>query len=461
MKTVLLIDDDRSTRLILSKVLKKAGWRVLEAGDGEVGLGMVEEHRPEVVVCDLHMPRCNGFQVCRQLRERLDGLHQTKIIVTTSSAYATDRVNAFEAGADEYLVKPLDPVEVVQMVERLVTANGSAEEAPAKAPAATVPADHAPRPPTPHTPTSRKDKPVALKFWGVRGSIPTPGPTTAFFGGNTTCVEVQADGEIIVLDAGTGIRGLGLELISELKGEPMNLTVLITHTHWDHIQGFPFFVPAYNPKNQIRILGYEGARKGLESTLSNQMESPYFPISMQQMPGNISIQELKDLKFSVGRVNVQAQFMNHPGVCVGYRVTTSAGTIVFIPDNEPFTRMKSTSTGSSEKDAAALEYAKQQDQKLVDFIRDADVLIMDSQYDAMEYPRHVGWGHTCVDDSVAIALSAGVKRLFLFHHDPGHDDTHVSHMVAWGRKIVARQGEKMTVEAAREGIEVVLTPAGK
>ena len=167
MKTVLLIDDDRVSRLTLSKVLKKAGWRVLEAEDGEVGLGIVEEQRPEVVVCDLLMPRCNGFQVCRQLRERLDGLQQTKIIVTTSSAYATDRVNAFEAGADEYLVKPLDPLEVVQMVQRLVTANGAAE-APAKPPPATTPADQAPRPPTPHAPVSRKDKPVALKFWGVQ-----------------------------------------------------------------------------------------------------------------------------------------------------------------------------------------------------------------------------------------------------------------------------------------------------
>ncbi|MBI3878419.1 MAG: response regulator, partial [Verrucomicrobia bacterium] len=281
MKTVLLIDDDRSSRLILSKVLKKAGWRVLEAEDGEVGLGLVEEHRPEVVVCDLLMPRCNGFQVCRQLRERIDGLHQTKIVVTTSSAYATDRVNAFEAGADEYLVKPIDPVEVVQIVERLRTANGG-ETAPAKTAPTEAASDQAAKPPPPAPAAILKDRPVALKFWGVRGSIPTQGPSTAFFGGNTTCVEVQADGEIVILDAGTGIRPLGLKLISEFKGVPVNLTVLITHTHWDHIQGFPFFVPAYNPKNQILILGYEGARRGLESTLSSQMESPYFPISMQQ-----------------------------------------------------------------------------------------------------------------------------------------------------------------------------------
>jgi phosphoribosyl 1,2-cyclic phosphodiesterase len=188
------------------------------------------------------------------------------------------------------------------------------------------------------------------------------------------------------------------------------------------------------------------------------MESPYFPISMQQMPGYIQFEEVKDMKFNVGRVGVHAQFMNHPGVCVGYRLNTSAGSIAFIPDNEPFFRLKSQNATLSEKDTAALDYARKQDQKLVDFIKDVDILMMDSQYDAMEYPKHVGWGHTCVEDTVAIALNANVRRLFLFHHDPGHDDTHVSHMVAWARKVVTQSGGRMTVDAAREGIEVVLTP---
>src|SRR5881396_4165249 len=123
-----------------------------------------------------------------------------------------------------------------------------------------------------------------LKFWGVRGSIPTPGPSTVQYGGNTSCVEIRADGEIIILDAGSGIRRLGLALAQEFKDQSLNLTLLITHTHWDHIQGFPFFVPAYDPQNKLRILGYEGAKKGLYSTLTHQMESPYFPVSLQHVP---------------------------------------------------------------------------------------------------------------------------------------------------------------------------------
>src|SRR5262249_18474851 len=154
------------------------------------------------------------------------------------------------------------------------------------------------------------DLPPMLRFWGVRGSIPTPGPLTVHFGGNTSCVEVRADGEIIVLDAGSGIRGLGLALAKEFADQPIRTTLLISHTHWDHIQGFPFFVPAYNPENKVRIIGYEGSRKGLVGSLSTQMESPYFPVSMRQMPSNLDVTEMKELEFAIGRVKVQAAFAN-------------------------------------------------------------------------------------------------------------------------------------------------------
>jgi len=293
----------------------------------------------------------------------------------------------------------------------------------------------------------------------VRGSIPTPGPGTVQYGGNTSCVEIRADGEIIILDAGSGIRQLGLALTREFKDQPIDLTLLITHTHWDHIQGFPFFTPAYNPQNKLRVLGYEGAREGLYSTLTYQMESPYFPVSLQHVPGNIDVTELKELEFFVGRVRVEAVFVNHPGICVGYRLFTSAGSIAYIPDNEPFQRMRSHARGQKTLDRLeALNFASDQDQKIIHFLQDADVLIIDSQYDDDEYQSHVGWGHGCVEDVVALALFAKVKQLFLFHHDPDHDDAQISRMVGWARRLVALQGETLTIDAAREGLEFVLRP---
>jgi phosphoribosyl 1,2-cyclic phosphodiesterase len=337
------------------------------------------------------------------------------------------------------MVKPIKPREMSRVIDDLVHAEARADDELPK-PAA-LPGNH----------------PARLKFWGVRGSGPTPGPATIFYGGNTSCIELRADGEIIILDAGTGIRPLGQELTAEFPDQPVQITLLISHTHWDHIQGFPFFVPAYNSRNRVRILGYEGARKGLETTLSSQMESPYFPIGMRQMPGNITVHELKELEFNIGSIPVKAAFLNHPGICMGYRLNTSVGSISYLPDNEPFQRLRSLLVHRSEEDTiAAMKFATNEDQKIIEFIRESDILIIDAQYDDAEYQTHVGWGHGCVDDIVALALIAKVRRLYLFHHDPDHDDRQVARMVAWARELVDSQGETLVVEAAREGLEIQL-----
>jgi phosphoribosyl 1,2-cyclic phosphodiesterase/ActR/RegA family two-component response regulator len=439
MNSILLIDDDSVVRAVLSRWLRAEGWQVLEAEDGEKGLEIALHHRPAIVVCDLLMPRCNGYQVIRTLRAHREELPRIKIIVSTSSSFATDRLNALECGADEYVVKPPNKVQFLKLIEKLC-----APQPLSLQPSVSVGEDSTP----PRT---------KVKFWGVRGSIPTPGPRTVFYGGNTSCVEVRGDGEIIILDAGTGLRCLGDELAVEFKGRPLEMTLLLTHTHWDHIHGFPFFAPVYNPNNKLRVLSVQGAQKDLESTLSTQMESPFFPVSMGQLPGNITVQEIKDLTFQIGNIKVQAAFVNHPGVCVGYRLFTSHGSIAYLPDHELFQRLKALGTPQSANDFPAVEeFARHQDEKLVEFLKDVDVLITDSQYDATEYMSRVGWGHSCADDSVALAVAAGAKALFLFHHDPSHDDEKISRMVARARDLAKHLGSDIRVEAAREGLEMEL-----
>ena len=432
MRTILLIDDDECCRAPAAEMLRRANWKVIEAGDGEAGVELAVKHRPDVILCDLLMPRGNGYFVCRTVRSQIE-LRHTKIIVATGRDYAADRKSAQEAGADDYLVKPIVFPDLLEALARVLPNGTNGMGRPQE------------------QGTNLAERGTKVKFWGVRGSIPSPGPGTVRYGGNTSCVEVRADGQLIVLDAGSGIRGLGHALDAEFKSTPIDLTLLISHTHWDHIQGFPFFLPAYHPKNRLRILGYEGARDGLAATLAGQMESPYFPIALKQMPGNIVIEEVKDMQFQVGSVRVEACFSNHPGVCVGYRLYTSAGSIVYLPDNES---VHEPITEPNSPDALPRTI----EQRLATFVQDADVLICDAQFTREEYAAHLGWGHGCVDDVVRFAVTCNVKQLYLFHHDPAHDDTFVDGMLAQARDLAAKAGSALRVEAAREGEECVLAP---
>ena len=441
MKTVLIIDDDAQYRGLIAESLQAHGWRVLAASNGQAGLEDARQHRPDVVLCDLLMPGGNGFRVCRALRAE-PTLRDTKIIITSGRDFGEDRRAAHEAGADEYLTKPFSSLALLALLERLALG------------AATI----APQNPAANPATAGADAaPTRVKFWGVRGSIPSPGPGTVVFGGNTSCIEIRTAGQIIILDAGTGLRALGRTLAEEFANRPLDLKLLLTHTHWDHIQGLPFFRPVYQPQCRLQIYGYEGARKSLVNVLSGQMESTYFPVLFHELPSNIQIEELTELAFQIGAVPVQARFANHPGMCVGYRIFTPHGSVAFFPDNEPHTRLHKASPTSPLGTPASLVYAEEQEQQLADFLRGTEVLILDSQYDAEEYQTHIGWGHGFVDYAVALAIKAQVKRLFLFHHDPEHDDAKIEAMQAHGRKLAAEAGATLQVDAARERMELELT----
>jgi phosphoribosyl 1,2-cyclic phosphodiesterase len=183
------------------------------------------------------------------------------------------------------------------------------------------------------------------------------------------------------------------------------------------------------------------------------MESPFFPVGLREVPANVRIEELKEMSFHVGAVRVQAYYANHPGICVGYRLFTSEGSVAFFPDFEPYHshRHLNHHHNSGDTTHTHADYAQQAEQKVIEFLRGTDVLIMDAQYDRQEYGQHVGWGHACLDDVVALALKAEVKQLYLFHHDPGHDDAKISAMVAEARQQVAAQKGTLQIEAAQKG----------
>ena len=294
------------------------------------------------------------------------------------------------------------------------------------------------------------DLAVSVRFWGVRGSIPSPGLETTHYGANTSCLEVRADKQILILDAGSGLRPLGVALEEEFAASGFEATLLISHTHWDHIQGLPFFVSAYSARNRIRILTPPAKRGQIERALQNQMEPIHFPVRFASLAGIAGIDELPAKGKTIGDVRVRAVNLNHPGGCAAYRLDVDGVSIGYLPDHEPYHSMTRTAAPSAEAKASKRELAA--------FIRDCDLLILDTQYDETEYPHRVGWGHGCVVDSVALAVAAEVRELVLFHHDPAHTDGKIAQMLTRAEELLNQAQSPMTLRAAREGDDIRLSP---
>jgi phosphoribosyl 1,2-cyclic phosphodiesterase len=265
---------------------------------------------------------------------------------------------------------------------------------------------------------------MRIRFWGVRGSIATASPETTRVGGNTSCVEVLHGETRLILDAGTGLRALGAELEGTIEAH-----ILLSHFHWDHLQGFPFFAPAYRPGNRIEVYGPSFSALDTEAALRVQMQSPHFPVGLEAMRAALRFHSVTPGgSFRAGELEVRTLSVNHPNGCLAYRISSDAHSIVFATDLE------------HQGDATLLER----------FCAGADVLIYDAQYTDEEYPRFRGWGHSTASEGVRIARAAGVGQLVLFHHDPSHDDWQVARIEA-----EARQQFAATV-AAREGLTLDL-----
>jgi phosphoribosyl 1,2-cyclic phosphodiesterase len=283
--------------------------------------------------------------------------------------------------------------------------------------------------------TSTSTRGLSIRFWGVRGSIASPGREMAGVGGNTSCVEIRAGETVLVLDAGTGIRALGDQLLRE---RAPHVTLLLSHLHWDHIQGLPFFVPAWLPSSRLDVVGAPSTASpqiGLRDSLSMQMQPPHFPVRLSDMGALLGFRAIESgQEFTVGDARITARRLNHPGGVLGYRIETAGRSVVYATDTE--------------------HYACP-DPYLVKLAKDADVLIYDAMYTEAEYrgevgASRVGWGHSTWEAGVAVAEAARVGQLVLFHHDPQRTDREVAALEA--QADLARPG---TI-AAREGLELSL-----
>jgi phosphoribosyl 1,2-cyclic phosphodiesterase len=301
---------------------------------------------------------------------------------------------------------------------------------------------------------------LSVRIWGDRGSIPCPGKDTVLYGGNTSCLEIRADHKLVIIDFGTGIKPLGDWLMAnDFKKGPIDADIFISHTHWDHIMGFPMFTPLFIPTTRLRIRGpvsYED--ETLEQIIGAQLTYRYWPVRISELSAHIEYAQIKETSLDLGDgLWVTTKYLNHPILCLGYRFEYRGKCIVTAYDNEPFRNLFPTdpSDPSYDEDAAreGEAAAGEENEKLLRFFEGADVLIHDSQYTAAEYIKHLGWGHSSFEHAINSAHRARVKKLVLFHHDPNRTDYELERLeVSYQKRVTGKTSVEVLM--AREGLLV-------
>lgn len=276
---------------------------------------------------------------------------------------------------------------------------------------------------------------MKISIRGVRGSIPTTGPDTTRYGGNTSCVVVEEEGHMLVLDGGSGMQKFRLEQYTTEK----RLDILLTHLHLDHIQGLGFFDPFFDPSLEVHIWG-PVSTNSLHARLSRYLSPPLFPVLLRDLPCKLSLHEIENSSFEIGGLQIESRYVIHPGPTVGYRINGKRSSFTYIPDHEPALGRKGLPS-----DPRWLSGS--------DLARETNLLLHDAQYSATEYENRSGWGHSSMDDALSFAAMTGVQRLLLAHHDPGHSDEKLNELLA---DLVNRRGNILDYELAAEGMQIEL-----
>lgn len=302
-----------------------------------------------------------------------------------------------------------------------------------------------------------------VTLWGTRGSIPCPGPNTVKYGGNTLCLEVRYGeaNQLVIVDAGSGIRALGSQLMrQDLPKGPIKAKMFFSHTHWDHISGFPFFIPIFVPTTQLEIYGpVSFENESLAEVIGGQLQYRYFPVTMAELSAKITYNRLQETELELdGGLKLKTKYLNHPITCLGYRFEFEGKSIVTVFDHEPYRNLFAADPASPDYDADLVregqEAADAENQRILNFMKDADIVLHDAQYSQKEYLKgKQGWGHSTFEWAVNAGHKAGVKKLVLIHHDPERTDAQIDELEASYQALI-RGKSKMEVVFAREGMRL-------
>ena len=436
---ILIGEDTPDMAYMMRFALEGAGYSVETTSDGEACLARARETLPDLLVLDIMMPKMHGIAVLRALRA--DSLtRHLPVLICTAKDFKTEYEQCIELGVVDVLIKPQDTPLLVEKVDAFLRKKDSGAVAAPEVPAPSIapvpaPAPYLPRLETPHG---------RVSLWGTRGSTPTPGARFLRHGGHTSCISLVVGDEHIIFDAGSGIRELGVELN---KRPPTKLHLFITHTHWDHIQGFPFFLPAYLDGYEINIYGAPGFRKDLQSVFRGQLDREYFPVQMEDMKADIQFRHLAEPPMQIGSVRISWELVQHPGATLGFKAEIDGKRIVWIPDNEIF-------QGYLE-DPAELQRGHPQVEpfsRIIDFMTGADVVIHEAQYTNEEYAKKIGWGHSSISNVAALMKLAGIGRWIVVHHDPSHDDAFLETKLNLTRQLFKRLGHPIEVVHGYDGM---------
>ena len=402
-ETILLVDDDRLILQMCKDALEEAGYQTMCLQEGRALAAAVASSRPSLILLDIMMPGTDGLTLCRQLRSGPDAF-RGPIVIFSAKHYETDKRIAREVGANAFLEKPFSSDRLLSTVRDLL---------------------------------ARK---ISIRFWGVRGSIPTASRDAVGYGGNTPCVEVRVSGveDLYIWDGGTGLRELGRTL--RTSGTPVHGFLCFTHFHWDHIQGLPFFEPAYATGNAFTLVGPAQPTAGLIQIVGGQMASVYFPVGLEQFGAHLAFQEIDEGTVMLGGVQFDTLSSLHPGRALIYRLAHEGKRVVYATDNELPAGWK-----------AAGGVAAHEVERFIRFFEGADLLIHDSQYTPEELERRRGWGHSAWTDALDLAIAARVKHLILFHHDPDHSDSFLDDIGSAAQRRITELGASIVCEMAREG----------
>lgn len=368
-----VVDDEPIiTETVKTVLTADSDVRVETCNDSTQALEKILAQKPDCILLDIMMPGLDGLELCKLIREQ-DSLAETPVVMLSAKSYDFDRKRAYEFGANGYIIKPVHVVTFAAELQRII------------------------------------DDKIILDFWGVRGTLPVPGADSVRYGGNTSCVSMRFQKErMFIFDAGSGIKVLSDHLMKTSKGK-INGKLFISHSHWDHINALPFFAPLYVPGNEFEISGPAQGNVSVMDMVSAQMNDVYFPITINEFGARVYYSDLREDSYEIEGIEIKTMMLSHPGYCLGYRINYKGRSICYITDNEMFPE------GTDYHDPS---YNK----KLEDFVSNADALITDSTYFDEEYTKRIGWGHSCLNEVTRLAHNAGVKTLYLFHHDPDQRD---------------------------------------